>query len=348
MCVDPLEAGNDVLPRLDRDCELLPSDAIRRGVLPHDADDDAASASWTCVIGNHDRFRFPSGDHSDYMLIRPIFHRVSKRGLIETLLVASETTIVIPCYNEARRLDADSFARYVAGSPGVRLLFVDDGSTDDTRAVLEQLIARKPGPMRLLALDHNQGKAEAVRAGFVAAFEADPTYVGFWDADLATPLSDIDRFAALLDERPLAVAVFGSRVNLLGRDVHRNLMRHYIGRVFATMAAFALRLPIYDTQCGAKMFRATDEVRSAFAQPFRSRWIFDVEIVARLRATWPTSRLGSFRKSLYEYPLMAWHDVAGSKLKLKDFFVVGLDLLGIALRYRKAVRQQAAAESRLS
>ncbi len=262
--------------------------------------------------------------------------------------MSAETTIVIPCYNEARRLDIDSFARFSAGASNVRLLFVDDGSTDSTRTVLEHLVALQPDRMQVLPLGQNRGKAEAVRAGFMAGFESDPTYIGFWDADLATPLGDIERFAATLTQRPQTMAVFGSRVNLLGRDVHRNLMRHYIGRAFATMAALVLRLPIYDTQCGAKLFRVTEEVRAAFDEPFRSRWIFDVEIVARLRAAWPTSRLGSFRQTLYEHPLMVWHDVAGSKLKLRDFFVVGIDLLGIAFRYHKLIRKQAAAESHLS
>jgi glycosyltransferase involved in cell wall biosynthesis len=247
----------------------------------------------------------------------------------------SRTTVVIPCYNEAERLDADAFRAYAAVNPGVRFLFVDDGSTDDTVRVLRTMCEADPGSFDMLPLPHNDGKAEAVRRGFLKVFENASDYVAFWDADLATPLEAIGEFRELMDSQPALEIVVGSRVNLLGRSVNRNLARHYVGRVFATAATAVLWLPIYDTQCGAKMFRVNDDIVGLFHDPFISRWIFDVEIFARLiRARRGTDRPPA-RSVMYEHPLMVWHDVKGSKIKLRHFFTVALDLLRIWFKYMR-------------
>jgi hypothetical protein len=120
------------------------------------------------------------------------------------------------------------------------------------------------------------------------------------------------------------LAVLGSRIRLLGRRVRRSPARHYAGRVFATVASLKLRLPVYDTQCGAKLFRACGETRAAFERPFSSRWIFDVEILARL-----TGSLGpeAVAERLVEHPLAEWADVGESKLRLREALVAGLQLL---------------------
>jgi glycosyltransferase involved in cell wall biosynthesis len=245
----------------------------------------------------------------------------------------SYTTIVIPCYNEAKRLNVAAFEHFCAADGDTRLLFVDDGSADETQRVLAEVCDRSRGRAEWFALDRNRGKAEAVRQGILLAMERRAKYVGFWDADLATPLDEIDDFREVLDSRPEREMVFGSRVNLLGRNVRRALMRHYVGRIFATLAAAVLRLPIYDTQCGAKLFRVNDDVRNLFTEPFLSRWIFDVEVLARLIR----QRRGTAKPQaidvVYELPLKSWHDVHGSKLHLRDVFIVWGDLLRIRRRY---------------
>ncbi len=93
-----------------------------------------------------------------------------------------------------------------------------------------------------------------------------------------------------------------------------------------------LRLPVYDTQCGAKIFRVTPELASVLSQPFISRWVFDVEIIARFIALnhGDTSVL---HDSIYEYPLERWEDVAGSKVKPGDFLLEFLDIMRIRLKY---------------
>lgn len=244
--------------------------------------------------------------------------------------------LVVPCYNEAARLDRDAFVAFVAAHPHVRVLFVDDGSSDGTGALLAELAARAPARLAATSLPSNCGKAEAVRQGFLRAFAAEPApdLVGFWDADLATPLGDVDEFARVLAGRDQLLAVFGARVNLLGRSVKRRLVRHYVGRVFATAASALLRLPIYDTQCGAKLFRNTELVRSLFAAPFVSRWIFDVEIIARLCDALAARGGPRPHDVIFEFPLLVWRDVAGSKLRLRNFVTVFFDLCRIAWRTR--------------
>ena len=244
----------------------------------------------------------------------------------------STCTIVVPCYNEAARLDREAFTRF-ASCHDVDFLFVDDGSTDSTRLTLEALWESRPDRIKILPLARNVGKAEAVRHGLLAACESKPTYVGFWDADLATPLEDIVAFKSLLDSRPDIEMVFGSRVNLLGRDVHRRLVRHYVGRVFATAAAAVLGVGIYDTQCGAKLFRVSPGFAEHLREPFIGGWIFDVEIIAREVRARRLSNLPPVSRIIFEYPLMEWRDVAGSKIRPGDWVKVAVNLGRIYLKY---------------
>lgn len=230
-------------------------------------------------------------------------------------------TVVVPCYNEASRFRAEAFEEFL-GSPengNVRLLFINDGSRDATLAVLRGFRDRYPERVDVLDQQPNRGKAEAVRNGMLHVIASGQAHItGFWDADLATPLEQITDFLKLLTARPNLTMVFGARVRLLGRAIQRQQLRHYLGRCFATVVSVLLKLPIYDTQCGAKLFRITPELRQVLAEPFHSRWIFDVEILARyLQADGGDSRrLGN---ELYEYPLPVWTDVAGSKVGSTDF-----------------------------
>eukprot|EP00966_Prymnesium_polylepis_P088052 2037373-Prymnesium_polylepis.1 len=149
-------------------------------------------------------------------------------------------TVVVPCYNEESRLPTQAFIDYLAsGAHEVQLLFVDDGSTDQTVQLLQRIAAAAPAKRAaVLSLGNNQGKAEAVRRGMLQAIEAgDCDIVGFWDSDLATPLAAIADLAAELRARPAMQMVFGARVALLGRDIRRSAKRHYLGRVFATLAS---------------------------------------------------------------------------------------------------------------
>ena len=244
-----------------------------------------------------------------------------------------ETIVVVPCYNEERRLQAERFEAFLKGRADVQLLFVNDGSTDATLARLRELEERVPGRIRVIDQQPNRGKAEAVRLGMREAFQARPRYAGFWDADLATPLEAIPELVAILEAHRELEIVFGSRVKLLGRSIERRLLRHYLGRIFATAASVMLRLPVYDTQCGAKLFRVGEDVEQLFRTPFVTRWIFDVEIIARLiQARRGSDRPGA-EQVIHEHPLRCWRDVSGSKIGPLDFPRAFVEMLRIYLRY---------------
>jgi glycosyltransferase involved in cell wall biosynthesis len=231
---------------------------------------------------------------------------------------APRVRLVVPCHNEARRLDPAAFLAALDAAPWLSLLFVDDGSTDDTAARLEALVAARPGRARLVRLSRNQGKAEAVRHGLREAVQDAPV-CGFWDADLAAPLAEVATLRAVLQRDPAVEWVWGIRLRALGRDVRRRALRHYLGRGFATATSLLLGIDSYDTQCGAKLFRDGALLRAALAEPFRSRWIFDVELLARADALLAAEGTRALGAVVYEQPLAVWHHQPGSKVRGGDF-----------------------------
>lgn len=245
---------------------------------------------------------------------------------------AVHLVLVIPCYNEERRLPVDELSAFALPGIRVELLLVNDGSRDGTLALLQSLAAKDPKRFSVLNLERNSGKAEAVRRGVLAAMERSPDLVGFWDADLATPLSELPGFLEVFAARPEIEMVFAARVRLLGRSISRNPRRHYVGRVGATLISSSLGLAVYDTQCGAKVFRVNDSLREIFSRPFLSRWIFDVEIIARL-----VRQRGrdAAARAIYELPIKSWHDVKGSKVRSTDFLRALKDLWKIHRAYRQ-------------
>lgn len=246
-------------------------------------------------------------------------------------------TIVIPCYNEASRLEAAPFVEFVdRHGQEANLLFVDDGSKDDTERVLGEISALRPSHLFHLRLEKNQGKAEAVRTGMRHALARGATIVGYLDADLATPLSEIRRMLEFMQARTMDV-VIASRVALHGFDIQRDAVRHYTGRIFATLASVVLRWRIYDTQCGAKLFRASPTLDAALAEPFISRWGFDIELLGRLIIGAPRVP-GVPLNKVSELPLMTWKDVPGSKIHPMAMFTTVRQLARIEmdLRQRRA------------
>lgn len=244
----------------------------------------------------------------------------------ERAVTPPELALVVPCYNEAARLDPEAFLHFVTTHPGVQLVLVDDGSLDATGEILERMRAAAPGAVTTLRHSLRRGKAEAVRAGILAGLAERAALVGFFDADLSTPLQAVDDFLAVLRDRPAVEFVLGSRVRLMGRDITRKATRHYLGRVFATAVSHALDLPVYDTQCGAKILRVNARTATLFAAPFRSAWIFDVELIARYLRLPVAPGEPARRDRLYELVLTAWHDKPGSKLRWHDFARAVVDL----------------------
>ncbi|SMX31102.1 glycosyltransferase [Actibacterium lipolyticum] len=238
-------------------------------------------------------------------------------------------TIVVPCYNEASRLDAAAFQTYIDTRNDVSFLFVDDGSRDDTLECLSTLQATRPHRITVLSLSQNSGKAEAVRQGLIFATNAGAQLVGYWDADLATPLDAIDDFVRVANKFQDVSVVFGSRRALLGHRIERTLKRRMVSRLCAVLARQAVRLPLGDTQCGAKLLRNTGDLRDALKSPFTAGWLFDVELFARLSARMPKGRC-----AFYEQPLCEWDEIPGSKVSGSAIVKSGMRMLRLIAETR--------------
>ena len=242
-------------------------------------------------------------------------------------------TVVVPCYNEERRLDEATFLK-LAETGRVRLLFVDDGSTDLTSSALGRLDASSDA-ISTLTLNRNRGKSEAVRLGLIEACEQGATVLGYYDADLATPADELLRLISIIQSDEELAAVFGARVAKLGSKIERNYLRHYMGRIYATVASTALGVDIYDTQCGAKLFRANPTFLEAIVEPFASGWAFDVELLDRLlRGT--SSSPGIPVDAFLELPLTSWRDVRGSHVRTIDGIKSLMHLIFIGIDRRRA------------
>jgi len=250
---------------------------------------------------------------------------------LRTNPVLQKICIIIPCYNEADRLPADKISAFLQNHSHIRIIGVDDGSTDRTIEVLKLLNLDFQKQFSIIEMPKNSGKAEAVRTGIQkAASDADSDYIGFWDADLSTPLDELNWFCAFSGGQLHHDIIMGSRTSRLGSNIDRNMMRHYLGRVFATFTSVILRLKVYDTQCGAKLFKR-EIVGNLFVDPFKSAWFFDVELLARYIRN--NGHNSTYEKVL-EVPLRQWVEVKGSKLKLLDFLRVPLELIKIKRHYK--------------
>lgn len=244
--------------------------------------------------------------------------------------------LVIPCYNEEKRLRTDAFIDELSKNSNLTFLFVNDGSKDNTLNIIKRICISNPERALHLSLEKNSGKGEAVRRGMLYLLEKGVyDIIGFWDADLAVPLSEIWDFMDIFRQNPTVHSVIGSRVHLAGRSIERINVRHYAGRLFATIICWTFGFKAYDTQCGAKLFERK-VLDQAVQEPFCSRWIFDVELIIRI------SRLAFLHNKnnwlthdswLYEMPVKEWKDVYGTKRTLWAYLIAGFDYLNLVKKY---------------
>jgi dolichyl-phosphate beta-glucosyltransferase len=194
---------------------------------------------------------------------------------------AVDLSVVVPAYNEGQRLPATlrAMAAYLLTTPlNTELIVVDDGSSDDTAAVAETFEA---GDLNLKLIRHpeNRGKGAAVRTGVLAS---SGDVVLFSDADMSTPIADVERLLALINSgTPVAI---GSRAAERRRlvEVHQPLHRELMGRIFNLMVQAVLLPGIWDTQCGFKAFKG-DAAREIFTATESDGFEFDVEVLYRAK-----------------------------------------------------------------
>ena len=244
------------------------------------------------------------------------------------------TGIVVPCYNELNRIQLSEFSQFLSSNDSIFFCFVNDGSNDGTQQKLADFVNRNPERCQVINFSDNQGKAEAVRQGINTMLKTSKyQFVGYWDADLATPLAEIPVFIEKFQNNKELNAVCGSRILRLGSSIRRSVFRHYRGRVFATIVSNILNIPVYDTQCGAKLFR-TKHAELIFSKPFLSSWFFDVELFAR-----SIEHIGRQNTvhSFLELPLSQWHDQGQSKITWANVLQTPLELMRIYIYYRQRI-----------
>ncbi|HEV7780819.1 MAG TPA: glycosyltransferase [Chitinophagaceae bacterium] len=241
-----------------------------------------------------------------------------------------ETCIIIPCYDEADRLDQQAFLDFAKENPPVCFCFVNDGSRDKTLTILLELQSKNPQQFLVSDLEVNRGKAEAVRQG-ILKMTADKKFrfIGYFDADLATPLSEINNLLGYFNGNDQLEIVFGSRKKTSDNNIRRNIFRHNFGKSYAWLTTSILGLPIYDTQCGAKIIRASTAA-IVFKDPFLDQWLFDLEIFCRIKK----EKGDAFKQSIKEVVVDTWTEKGDSKISFKDVAVLPYKTLKLFFKYR--------------
>ena len=247
----------------------------------------------------------------------------------------TNTSIVIPCYNEEKGISNSEYSNFLENNPETFICFVNDGSKDNTLGVFNILKAKHDTQIHILSLEKNSGKAEAVRVGINYCNQNfQHKFIGYLDADLATTLEEfIDLRNYLKDE---VVFSFGSRIRMVGSTIERENSRFLIGRVVATFISNILDIKVYDTQCGSKLF--TKEIsEELFQKEFISKWLFDVEIFYRMILLFKREKA---IKKMHEVPLKLWVEKGDSKVKFTYGFKLWFDLYKISRNYKKIESKQ--------
>ena len=239
----------------------------------------------------------------------------------------SQICIIIPCYNEGDRLPIKEFSKFSDENENIHFLFVNDASKDNTLEVLET-ICKDNTRFNFISLETNKGKSGAVLNGMQHAFEENHKIYGYFDADLATPLNEVNRLAEYIENKNKVFA-FGSRIRKIGSEVNRTVKRHIFGRIFATFASNILNLAVYDTQCGAKLF-SKEAAKVAFNNEFVSRWFFDIEVIQRLKVHYAET----FLQRSMEVPVLQWKEIGDSKITFKDVIKTPMELMKIKTSFK--------------
>ncbi len=232
--------------------------------------------------------------------------------------------IIVPCFNEEKRLKIEEFINF-SNNNSVSFCFVNDGSKDDTGKIIKKIIDKTANNLQI-NFKKNLGKAEAIRSAVIQVYDKyDFEYIGYWDADCATPLSEIMNLRNEILNKKI-ILVFGSRIKTIGRIIKRKKIRHFLGRIIATVASIILKLEVYDTQCGAKLFDSKF-IKKIFIKKFKTKWLFDIEIFFRTKHYYGDD-------IFLEFPLEKWTDIKGSKISLIDCIKIPYEIIKIIIYYR--------------
>lgn len=241
-----------------------------------------------------------------------------------------KTGIIIPCYNEEKRLNQEAFIHFIQTHDDYHLCFVNDGSKDKTLTVLKEMKSKVPSRISIVDVKRNSGKATAVRAGVRFLYQLEEiAHIGFIDADLSTDFRDFKDLVKTLKSEDQLSVVFGSRNKGKNNGIKRDFLRSIFSKCIKQFTGIILGLPIRDTQCGAKVF-SRSIVPVVYGNQFISRWLFDIEIFLRLKKFLGKDQV---MQHIFEQPLMRWEHVEDSKLGMKDSLQIPMRLAHIGLSY---------------
>lgn len=244
--------------------------------------------------------------------------------LINQHMNSFSLAIIIPFFNEEKRMTIEPFIRFAKENSNILLLLVNDGSADKTSESLKKIYQASPSSIEIIDFQKNAGKGNAIRSGMEKAVVYQIPFIAYIDADLSVSFEEIIKLYSLIKAEKYD-AVFGSRMKKLGSNIQRSLFRHISGRTVATIIDSHFKIGCYDTQCSAKIFSASF-LHPLIQQPFYTRWFFDIEIVLRAR------KLNSnFR--VMEVPLDKWEHRAGSKINMFSFFSVLKEIFILFAKY---------------
>lgn len=237
--------------------------------------------------------------------------------------------VVIPCYNEEKRLLSKEFIDFTNSNLGYHLCFVNDGSTDNTLNVLLELQKGREDNISVYNCEKNGGKGEAVRQGVLhMAKDKQLDYIGYLDADLSTDFKDFDDLVKTIASSDFKI-VSGSRMSRMGADITKESARKIISKTINLIIRNILGMSFNDTQCGAKIMDK-EVFNELFKEKFITRWLFDVEIFMRMRKFYGKKKAISY---ICEQPLKRWIHADGSKLSMKDSVKIVGQLGQIAYHY---------------
>ena len=237
--------------------------------------------------------------------------------------------VVIPCYNEETRILSKEFTDFVHSNLGYHLCFVNDGSTDNTLEVLQNLAKGREDHISVYNCEKNGGKGEAVRQG-VLHLSRDPQldYIGYLDADLSTDFQDFDDLVKTIETSDFKI-VSGSRMSRMGANITKESARKIISKTINLIIRNILGMSFNDTQCGAKIMDR-EIANEMFKDKFITKWLFDVEIFMKMRKYYGKDKAISY---ICEQPLKRWIHADGSKLSMRDSIKIVGQLGQIAYYY---------------
>ena len=237
--------------------------------------------------------------------------------------------VVIPCYNEEKRLKASSFRNFIENNLGYHLCFVNDGSKDNTLEVLHEMAKGYDDHISVFNCEKNGGKAEAVRQGILHLVkDTQIDYFGYLDADLSTDFRDFEDLVTAISDSDFQI-IGGSRMARMGADITKEGGRAIISKSINLIIRNILGMSFNDTQCGAKVM--TREVaENMFNKKFFTSWLFDVEIFLRMKKFYGAEKV---KNIICELPLKRWIHEDGSHLSMKDSFKILFQLLQIKFKY---------------